>query len=144
MSTFNTLPNHKTIVYELNQQSGYYTKSDTQPERYPVMRLPFELKISPTQATHIKVNASELLHSKLQNDKYKFFTGLQPLNYANWFIGNDFEMVRGKKITSMVITYVTNDRTKLVVYYFARFDKSNALLRTSFANSIIPYLIKNG
>jgi hypothetical protein len=146
MRTFNTLPQHKTIVYDLNQQLGYYTKSATQPERYPFMRLPFELKIAPTQSDNIKFNAKELLHSKEKNrnGNYKFVTGLQPLHYQNWYVGNDYEMLNGNKVTSMVITYITHDRNYLVVYYFARFDKPNAEQRKVFANQIVPHLIKNG
>ena len=77
------LPQYKTVVYQINQQTGYYTKTEKQPEKTPVMRLPYELKLTPTQAEKIKTNAHHLLVSrgKTKTGNYTFITGIQPTQF---------------------------------------------------------------
>ena len=48
------LGQYKTVLYELNQETGYYTKKKEQPLKTPVMRLPYELKLAATRADQIK------------------------------------------------------------------------------------------
>lgn len=136
----------KEVNYFLNQQTGYYQKTDVQTEPYPVLRLPFELKRERTQDAAIKVNAAELIHSKEKTKKgnYKFVTGIQPTAFKNWFVGNDYEMIHGQKVTSAVIVHFVEGTALLNVYYFSRFDKPTADLRLRWANYLIPILKEKG
>lgn len=142
MQTQFNLPQYKTVVYELNPETGYYTKSKLQPLKTPVMRLPYELRITPTQAEKIKCNAKELIVSreKFKSGSYKFITGLQNSSFQNWFVGNDYEKLKGEKVLSIVIFHFRTDNSVLNVYYFSRYDKENTDLRIRFANTAIPYL----
>jgi len=145
MQTKFNLPQFKPVVYELNPETGYYTKSKVQPLKTPVMRLPYELRVTPTQVEKIKCNASELIVSreKFKSGSYKFFTGLQKCSFRNWFVGNDFEKLNGVKVLSLVLFHFQSDNSVLTVYYFSRFDKTNTDQRISFANSVIPLIINS-
>ncbi len=135
---------YKTIFYSLNMATGYYTKSDTQPERIPFMRMPYELRVAKTQKENIKSNATELIMSRemTKTKSYKFFTGIQKTNFKNWFIGNDYEFIKGKKVLSLILFQFCEFNECLTVYYFSRFDKGSTDLRMKFAEQTIPLLIK--
>jgi len=144
MQTFN-LPQYKPVLYEFNPKTGYYNKSIKQLHPTPVMRLPFELRRTPTQAENIKCNARELLVSreKTKSGSYKFVTGIQETDFKNWYLGNDYEFVKGKKVLSIVIFHFMWDNSYLTVYYFSRYDKENTALRLRFANMAIPHLVNS-
>lgn len=142
-TTFN-LPQYRTVYYQVNPSTGYFTKTETQPEKTPVMRLPFELKVTPAQVEKIKCNARELIISRerFKTGSYKFITGIQETNFENWFLGNDYEMINREKFISIILFHFSEDNSRLTVYYFPRYDKGNTELRIRFANAIIPHLIK--
>lgn len=124
--------------------TGYYTKSDYQPERIPFMRMPYEIRVTKTQSQNIKTNATELIVSKemTKTKNYKFITGIQKTNFKNWYIGNDYEYIKGKKLISLILFQFCEFNECLTVYYFSRYDKGSKDLRLKFAHSIIPNLIK--
>ena len=135
---------YKTIFYSLNMATGYYTKSEIQPERIPFMRMPYELRVAKTQKENIKSNATELIVSRemTKTKSYKFFTGIQKTNFKNWFIGNDYEFIKGKKVLSLIIFQFCEFNECLTVYYFSRYDKGSTDLRIKFAQQTIPLLIQ--
>jgi hypothetical protein len=137
------LPQYKTVLYRINQETGYYTKTQEQPLKTPVMRLPYELKRTPARSEKIKCNAKELLVSKemTKTKNYKFLTGLQETNFENWFLGNDYEMENEVKVISIILFHFTDNNTGLTVYYFSQYDKGKTDLRLKFANEIIPHLL---
>jgi hypothetical protein len=138
------MPIFRRVQYRINQATGYYTKTDIQPERFPVMRLPYELKRTTTQAENIKINARELMVSreKFRSGKYKFITGLHEIDFNGWEVGNDYEMIHGEKVLSIVLFHFSQDRVDLNVYYFGRFDVGTADRRREFANLAVPRLLK--
>jgi hypothetical protein len=138
------LPQYKAVNYDFNPQTGYYAKSEKQALKTPVMRLPFEMKIAPTQVEKIKCNAKELFHSreKTKTGSYKFITGLQKTNFNEWFLGNDFEMIRGEKVISIILFHFAEEYSRLTVYYFSHYDKGKTEFRLQFANEAIPYLLE--
>lgn len=144
MNTLFNLPQYKAVYYRINPQTGYFTKTEIQPAKIPVMRLPFELKITPTQAEKIKCNAKELIVSrdKSKTGNYKFITGLQETYFHNWFLGNDYEFINGSKVISIILFHFSEDNSRLTVYYFSRFDKENTEQRLRFAHFAIPHLLK--
>ena len=68
MFNSSNLPSYKVVFYATNQQTGYYTKTEKQTELTPVMRLPYELKVEPTQLHQIKCNATQIIMGK---EKFK-------------------------------------------------------------------------
>ena len=143
MSKSFNLPHYKTVVYDFNAATGYYTKSNKQPEKTAIMRLPYELRRTPTQSEKIKCNANELLVSreKSKKENYKFITGIQTTLFKNWYLGNDFQMLLGQKVISIILFHFKDDNSRLELYYFSKYDKGSTDLRLRFANQSIPYLI---
>jgi hypothetical protein len=142
VKTFN-LAGHRTVFYAFNPETGYYTKSEKQPEKSPVMRLPYELKFAITRADKIKCNAKQIIHSRLltKTGQYLFFTGLQETGFQDWYLGNDYEYKSGKKVISIVLFHFMNDNSQLAVYYFPKYDKPNTGLRLMFAKKAIPLIL---
>ena len=137
------MPVYKMVSYANNPQSGYYTKTPEQPDKIPVMRLPYELKVEPTQLHQIKCNASLLIRGKEKYKKgnFKFFTGLQPTIFEQWFTGNDYEIIQGQKIKTLCLFHFTINNDRLIVYYFSRFYIDNPAARERFINDVIPVLL---
>lgn len=138
------LPAYKIIAYANNPQTGYYTKTPEQHDKTPVMRLPYELKVEPTQLHHIKCNATHLIRGKekFKNGKFKFFTGLQPTVFEQWFSGDDYEFIQGQKVQSLCLFHFKTNNSRLSVFYFSRFYIDNPAARDRFINAAIPVLLK--
>lgn len=144
MSNKFNLPHFKSINYRFNPETGYYTKTEKQALESTLMRLPFQLKIARTQADKIKSNAPKVIFSRevTKTGSYKFFTGLQETPLPAWFIGNDYEYINGKKITSLILFKLSEENSQLSIFYFRRFDKRTHKDRIEFAKGIIPFLIR--
>lgn len=136
------LPQHKIVFYANDAQTGYYTKTPQQPDKTPVMRLPYQLKVEPTQLHQIKCNATQIIRGKetFKSGAFKFFTGLQPTNYKEWFAGNDYENLKGQKQLSLCLFNFSTDNSRLTVVYFGRFYIDNPAVRERFINDVIPVL----
>jgi len=125
----------KELVYINNPRTGYFEK---QPQRIAFNKMPFELKVEPTQQKNIIANgATELIRSRQLNKKYLFFTGMIKTPCANWYFGNDYEYLKGLKKLSLVIFFFAADNTTLKVFYFNHFHKDSAQQRAKFVNDFI-------
>jgi hypothetical protein len=119
--------NYKEIEYLNNPETGYFQK---QPTRVQFLKMPFELKIEPTQDKRIKSNgATEILTSRKVKGKYKFISGIIPTRYTNYYIANDYEYLKKEKINSLIIVQISEDSSSMRVYYFNRFYIDNPLER---------------
>ena len=126
---------YKVITYIQNVESGYYEK---QPERVQFLKIPFELKIQPTQEERIKSNgAKEVLVSRIVQGKYKFITGMIPTSYNGYYIANDYEKRGGRKILSLIIVWISDNASHLVLYYFNGFYVHNPNERRVAVNRFI-------
>lgn len=138
-------PIFKSVYYTNNPETGYFTKTEKQAEKTPVMRLPYQLKVEPTQLHQIKCNAQTIIRGKEKfkttNGNFKFFTGLQETDFKYWFVGNDYEYIKGVKVLSLVIFHFSNENDFLNVYYFSRFYKEQSTKRREFVNNIVPKLM---
>jgi hypothetical protein len=139
-----TFPKYKIVFYRNHPQTGYYTKTAQQPEKTPVMRLPYELKVEPTQLHQIKCNAKEIIRSKERYSKggFKFFTGLQDTDFKQWFAGNDYERLQGEKILTLCLFHFSEDNSRLTVFYFSRYYLEKREARERIINDIIPSLLR--
>ena len=139
------MPQYKTVFYTNNPQTGYFTKSAEQPEKTPVMRLPYELKVEPTQMHQIKCNALQIIRGKekFKTDAFKFFTGLQITSSKQWFVGNDYEKRKTGKTLTLCLFHFTKAGDRLAVFYFSRFYIDNPEARERFVESVIPTLFQD-
>jgi hypothetical protein len=145
MYNSNHLPAYKVVFYANDPQTGYYTKTAQQPEKTPVMRLPYQLKVEPTILHQIKCNALQIIRGKetfKKSGSFKFFTGLQDTNFFQWFSGNDYEFIHAEKKLSVVVFGFSTDNSKLIVFYFSWFYIDNPEARERFINDVIPVLLK--
>lgn len=144
MNNIFNLAKYRTVYYEFNPKTGYYTKSEKQACKTPVMRLPYELKFEATRADKIKCHAKQLIHSRqtTKTGSYFFVTGLQETGLQNWYLGNDYEYKDGKKIISIVLFHFSEGNSRMTVYYFPHYDKPNTGLRLRFVRSVIPNLVQ--
>jgi hypothetical protein len=134
MTMFNS-PDYKGLRYLMNPESGRYEK---QPTKIAFQKLPFDLKVEPTQDPRIKAQGAEMvITGRFKNKKREFFSGLRPAGKPGWFYGNDYEFVKGQKINSLVIFSFSDDDAQLTVYYFNRFYKQSASDRETFVNLFI-------
>jgi hypothetical protein len=139
-------PHFKVVYYTNNPETGYFTKTVKQAEKTSVMRLPYQLKVEKTQLTQIKCNAQRIIRGKEKyksnSNNFKFFTGLQETQFKDWFLGNDYEFILGKKVLSLVLFHFSNENDYLNVYYFSRYYIKQISKRQEFINVIVPQ-IKN-
>ena len=143
MYNSNNLPAYKAVFYANDPQTGYYNKTPQQPHKTAVMRLPYQLIVEPTQRQQIKCNAAQLIRGKekfKKSESFKFLTGLQDANCCQWFTGNDYENLKGKKKLSLCLFKFSVDNSRLAVFYFGRFYIDNWQAREQFVNIIIPIL----
>src|SRR5689334_16458623 len=92
----------------------------------------------------IKCNAKDVIVSRerYRTGSYRFFTGILETDYQNWYCGNDYQIINRVKIISICLFHFSADNSRLMVYYFAAYDKGNTFKRLQFANAIIPQLLK--
>ncbi|MFN3445996.1 MAG: hypothetical protein ACK44D_09660 [Bacteroidia bacterium] len=137
MSTFK-FPEYKTISYTLNPETGKYQKD---PERMPFNKLPYELKVEPTQEPKIKANgANEIITGRIKNGKRLFFTGLVPVyNSAVWYLGNDYQFTTKGKTNSLVVFQFSIDNARLIIYYFNHYYIHNRNERIGFVGMFIKH-----
>ena len=106
MNSIFNFPQYKHVVYTFSSKTGYYYKSNIQPEKQPVNALPYELKREYSQAAQIKCNAKEILvkhEYKKENGSKKLLTGLRETNFLNWYIGDHVRFSNKEKINSLLL-----------------------------------------
>lgn len=128
---------YKELKYKLNSETGRYEK---QPEKIPFLKLPFELKIEPTQKDYIiRQGAKEIITGRFKNKKREFFTGLIPI-YKTFFLGNDYEFINGQKKNSLIVFEFSESAEYLTIYYFNRFYKDYPEERLKFVLLFIQHI----
>lgn len=132
------IPDYKFLQYRYNPETGRYQK---QPSKFAFQKMPFDLKIEQTRAQHIAGQGAEMIVTgRFVNKKREFFSGLRRTNSPNWFHGNDYEIVQGKKKMSLVVFRISNNDEFLNVYYFNRFYKESPQERAHLVNSFIQFV----
>jgi hypothetical protein len=140
MRKSSNLPQYKAVAYRFNPEAGYYSKTPQQPEKTPVMRLPYELKVEVAQAQDIRVNASLIIRGKekFKTGNWKFFTGMQETDFHKWYAGNDYEMLKTGKRLSLCLFHFSSEGDHLTVFYFGRFYIDRREARENFIRDAIP------
>ncbi len=140
METQFNFPDYKEVVYLMNPETGYYQK---QPQKISFNKLPFELKVENTIEEKIRQQgAKEIIHGRIKNGKYQFFTGLIPTSVRGFYEGNDYEFRNKVKKLSLIVFYFSEDNSKLSVYYFNHFYKVSSIDRQRFVFQFIKFIQK--
>ena len=135
METPFNFPEYKEEQYGMNSATGYYEK---QPKRITFNKLPYELKVEETQEAKIRSQgANEIIHGRIKNGKYQFFTGLISAGVKDWYFGNHYEFINGGKKLSLVIFQFAEDNSCLTVYFFNWYYKENRNERINFVSLFI-------
>jgi hypothetical protein len=125
-------PRFRVIHYALDGGTGWYLK---EPQRIAFAKMPQRLKVEQTQDPKIRANgANELIHGPETGGKWKFFTGMVPLNVAGWYEGNAFEYRNGQGIRSLVLFRFTQRDAVLTVFYFTGWYQQGSEQRMQSAN----------
>ena len=74
-------PESKTIVYNLNIESGYYERFTSPPG---FEKLPPELKVEETRRPE-QIHSKLICRGRIKNGRYTFFTGLLPVTNSLFF-----------------------------------------------------------
>ena len=104
------LPNFKHIIYSINVQTGYFIKTNQQPEPTSSQLMPFEL-----------------IREKCQR-------------FDNWYLGDNYRLIKGVKTNELLLIFIEPKNEFMHIFYFAGFYKSTESLRQQFAIEIIPTL----
>jgi len=127
-------PKYHTIEYKNNPLTGRFEK---QPNIIAFNKLPFDLKVEPTQeAKIIQQGANTIITGRINKGQREFFTGLIPLNSYSYF-GNHCEFIKGVKKLSLLIFVFSSDSSKLTIYYFNQFYKDNRAERINFCQTFL-------
>ena len=139
METPFNFPVYKEVTYRMNPATGYYEK---QPQKIAFNKIPFELKVEPTQEEKIRhQGANEIIHGRIKNGKYQFFTGLIAVHSPGCYFGNDYEFIHGQKKNSLVVFHFSEDNSRLTVFYFNRFYKESRTERIKFVNDFLNQIL---
>lgn len=115
-------PNHQSIRYQLNRDSGYFNLTSAPPG---FTALPEDLKLEVTQRRD-NIQADQVLRGRIKGKKYTFFTGLRPTPSPRMFTGNKLEG-NGKK--SLIIILFSEKGDEFTAFYFPMFLPAGDLLK---------------
>ena len=128
---------HHRVAFDLDPDTGWYTRRNG---LVTVTKLPPRLKVEVTQEQRIRSQgADHVITGPMRAKRRTFFTGLRPLPIDDWYIGNDYEQLKGKTVLSLVLFEFSPDKATLTVYYFSRYYKADRDERTRFAVEFIRY-----
>lgn len=131
-----SFPKYHVIEYLNNPMSGRFQK---QPSLIAFNKLPFELKVEPTQEDRIRQQgAKNIITGKIKDGKREFFTGLIPLTQY-CFMGDNCEYIKGQKKNSLLIFIFSEDSLRLTVYYFNHYFIHNRTERIKLCNNFINH-----
>ena len=136
MARSNYFPTYRQVNFAFNPESGWFEKTASQPEPYPVNAVPYALRREQTRATQIKCNAADILTKKDKrktNGSLQLFTGLQSIGLNGWFVGDAASFRDGKKVKSLLIVCISNEGARMQIYYFPAWYKQHPEQRKQFA-----------
>lgn len=135
-------PRFRVITYALDGGTGWYLK---EPQRIAFAKMPQRLKVEQTQDPKIRANgARELIHGPEVGGKWKFFTGMVPLDTAGWYEGNAYEYRNGQGTRSLVLFRFTQRDAVLTVFYFTGWYQQGRELRMQGANDFTRHVEAHG
>ena len=136
------IPDYKTVRFLRNVTTNYYEK---QPDLIQFTKLPDELKVEETHDPTIRRNGAEqVIHGRIRNKKYLFFTGLIPSpTRERWYFGNHCKFSNGNKELSLILFWFSSDFRELRVYFFNGYNRypcERELFLGEFINMVKPQM----
>lgn len=128
-------PEYKKVLYRFNEATKYYDRIDSPPG---FEKLPPELKVEETRRPDI-IHSKIVVHGRIRAGKYLFFTGIIPVNGSNWFFGDHYELVNGKKKNSFILFHFAPGNVSFSVYYwggYKLYPRNRAKFISEFIRSI--------
>lgn len=133
---------HHCIEFDLDHDAGWFIRT---PELVPFPKIPQRLKVERTQVERFRDQGADVvITGPMRAKRRTFYTGLRPLPVEGWYIGNDYELVNGKKVLSLVLFRFNDRKDHLTLYYFARYYRADREDRTRFAVDFINWQERQG
>ena len=135
-------PSFRVVHYSLEVGTGWYVK---EPQRIAFGKVPERLKVEETQDPRIRGNgAREVIHGPQVNGQWKFFTGLVPFGFPNWYEGNAYERRKGQGVRSLILFRFTEHDARLTLFYFTGWYKESRDQRLKYARDFASYTEAHG
>ena len=126
---------HHRIAFALDMDAGWYMR---RPDPLHFGRVPSKLKVEQTQVAALREQgADRIITGPMRKGTRTFFTGLRPLSVEGWYIGNDAELVKGRKVLSLVLFQFSAEGANLTLFYFPRFYRDDRNERAQYAVAFI-------
>ncbi|MBV6405539.1 MAG: hypothetical protein GFGODING_02318 [Flavobacteriales bacterium] len=126
---------HHRIAFDLDRDAGWYVR---RPELVPYPKVPHRLKVERTQVDRFREQGAEvIITGPMRAKRRTFYTGLRPLPDVGWYIGNDHELLNGKKVLSLVLFWFSPDMDELTLFYFPRYYRADRTDRERWAVAFI-------
>ena len=123
------------IAFDLDPDAGWYIR---RPELVPFAKVPQRLKVERTQVDRFREQGAEvIITGPMRAKRRTFYTGLRPLPVEGWHYCNDHELLKGKKVLSLVLFQFNAHMDELTVYYFARYYRADRADRERWAVAFI-------
>jgi hypothetical protein len=123
------------IAFDLDPDAGWYIR---RPELVPFAKVPGKLKVERTQVERFRDQGADVMVTGPMRAKQRtFLTGLRPLPVEGCYIGNDRELVKGRKVLSLVLFKFSADMQELTLFYFARYYRADRADRERYAVAFI-------
>ena len=123
------------IAFDLDMDAGWYIR---RPDPLHFGRVPSKLKVEQTQVAALREQgADRIITGPMRKGTRTFFTGLRPLSVEGWYIGNDAELVKGRKVLSLVLFQFSAEGANLTLFYFPRFYRDDRNERAQYAVAFI-------
>lgn len=126
---------HHRSNFDMNSETGWYIR---RPELAHFAKMPERLKVERTYVDRFRDQGAEvIITGPMRAKRRTFYTGLRTLSIDGWYYGNDHELLRGKKVLSLVLFRFSPDMAILNVYYFHRYYRADRSDREQFAVDFI-------
>ena len=123
------------ITFDLDLDAGWYIR---RPAPLHFAKVPGKLKVERTQLDRFRHQGAEtIITGPMRDNRRTFYTGLRTLPVEGWFIGNDYEQRKGKKVLSLVLFQFSANHAELTLYYFNGFYRADAEDRSRYAVAFI-------
>lgn len=126
---------YQRITFDLDHDAGWYIR---RPELVPFAKVPHRLKVERTQVDKFREQGADvIITGPMRAKRRTFYTGMRPLPVEGWYYGNDHELLKGKKVLSLVLFQFNPAMDELTLYYFARYYRADRADRERYAVAFI-------
>jgi len=126
-------PDYKKLIFKLNEETKYFDRV-VSPMGFE--KVPSELRVEETRKPE-QIHSKTILHGRMKQGKYSFFTGLIPTNQPQWFYGDHPEYINGQKKKSMILFQFAPGNLSFTMFFFNHWYKEFPKDRNRFIDQFI-------